>query len=286
MMRDNYKTVCCRHIIMGFGLCLLLILFMFAGIAWAAQVEGETTRVHTVEYGQTADGIIVLRSNKTAPEWVRLYLTDHSNDVRTGWQFPAAGTLERSGAQWIDLMQTEVLLQPGETRSVFYRISVPADPKIQGTYWCSLMIEPQSAKEIPVEAGKPEEGKFTLALRQVIRSQIALIINVGNTGEKSLAFLEPNLDVTDDGTVNFSILMENTGERWLNPEVWMEIYDNIGGLVSRIEAGKTRILPGAAVKRQFNLIGIEPGDYQALVFVDDGGDNIFGTMFTLRLTPM
>ncbi|MGI6165962.1 MAG: hypothetical protein ACOYEN_08280 [Limnochordia bacterium] len=254
------------------------------GTASAVQVQGETTRVHTVGRGGSLDGIITLRNDQADAEWVRLYLTDHLNDARTGSQFPEAGTLPRSAALWVDLMQTEVLLQPGETRNVFYRVAVPDSPEARGTYWCSVMVEPQAAQEIPISAAEPEERTFVLTLRHVIRYQIAVIINVGTSGDKSLAFAEPTLETAVDGSTSFQIFIENTGERWLNPETWLEVYDDLGQLVGRAQAPRGRILPGAAGLRRFDLTGIDSGEYQALLLVDDGEDAVFGTMFSLHLT--
>jgi hypothetical protein len=282
-MTSTFRTVQHRAWTIVLGLLMVSILLMVGGTARAVQVQSKTTMIHTVEQGQAVEGIVTLRSTAASPEWVRLYLTDYSNDARTGWQYPEAGTLPRSCAPWVDLMQTEVLLQPGEVRNVFYRVVVPAQTETQGTYWCALMIEPHGVDEDHAAPQTAEDGKLVLAIRHVIRYQLSLIVNVGNTGERALGFAEPVLETTDDGSTSFQVLVENTGQRWLNPVSWLEVYDDLGQLVGRVESPRTRILPGVASRRSFDLTGLDAGEYQALLLVDDGDDAVFGTVFALHL---
>lgn len=152
---------------------MVAVLLMLGDTAGAVQIQGGTTRVHTVEQGRMMDGIITLRNEMGSPEWVRLYLTDYLHDDRTGWQYPAANSLPRSCAAWVDLMQTELLLQPGEVRNVFYRVAVPDDAETAGTYWCALMVEPRAAKEVPVDAKDSDEQKIVLSIQHVIRYQVS-----------------------------------------------------------------------------------------------------------------
>jgi hypothetical protein len=252
--------------------------------AQAVQVSGETTRVHAAARGQVIESVVILRNPAAVSERVRVYLTDYVDDSRLGWQFPGAGTLARSSAPWIDLLQTEVTLGPGEERGIFYRIAVPHEPEIRGTYWSSIMVEPQTAQAIDVTAEDPEEGVFVFRLNQTMRYQVAVIVNIGATGERRIAFAEPKLSRADDGRVVFEVLIENKGERWLNPDVWMELYDIEGKKVGHFTAGKPRILPGMAGLRQFDLSSVDPGEYVALILVDDSGDAVFGTRYSLRFT--
>ncbi|MGI6082992.1 MAG: hypothetical protein ACOYEP_08995 [Limnochordia bacterium] len=155
------------------SLCVFTL--VLSGSVGAAHIIGETTRVHTVGKGQVIEGIIELRNSSPVTEAVRIYLTDHVSDDRSGWQFPAPGSLPRSCAPWTGLLQEEVTLKPGEERGVFYRISVPEEPDIRGTYWCSIMVEPQTASAVDVRAADDEEGKLLFRLNQAIRYQVAVM---------------------------------------------------------------------------------------------------------------
>jgi hypothetical protein len=110
----------------------------------------------------------------------------------------------------------------------------------------------------------------------------AVIINIGDSGERKLAFVEPQLLRTKENGVVFRVLIENQGERWLNPDVWLELYDSQGRRVGHFSAGKPRILPGTARMREFDLSDVQPGEYLALVLVDDGSDAVFGARYSLR----
>ena len=117
-------------------------------------------------------------------------------------------------------------------------------------------------------------------IQHVIRQEVMLVTNIGSSGSRQVNFLEPQLRTSDDGTLIFEVLVENKGERLLNPNIWLELYDESGRVVGRFQNDQPRIYPGAALRQSFGLGSLKVGTYLALVIVDEGGEDVFGARYT------
>ena len=248
--------------------------------AGALQVEGSYTRMHTVKPGDIVDGLIVLVNTGASPESVRITRRDRLSDDRIGTRYLEPGEFERSNAPWIEISQDEVLIPAGQQLTLLYRIHVPEDQRLSGTYWSALVIEPQATGVQTRVSG--EDGPAIL-IRQVVRHELMIITQVADTGDRQIEFVDPQLQRGDDGRYIFHVLIENTGERLLNPKVWLELYDESGRFLGRFERDSRRIFPQAAVRQQFDLGVLEPGAYPALLIVDAGDIHVFGARYTLRI---
>src|SRR5690625_8402 len=264
------------------SICTLLLLLLPSRVAHGIQVRGPFTQVHDVVPGETTQAVLTLYNGRTTPERVRIYVTDYVHDVGRGWLFPPAGTLPRSNAHWIAWTDTELVLQPGEERSIPYEISVPPGDA-EGTYWSSFMIEPQSVQNVLFMESEDRAESTAVALRQGFRYQVAVITNVGSTGERMVTFHNPTLVKTSGGDNVFQIVVQNAGERWLQPHISLAVYDETGHVVHRASAGRPHLLPGTARAVDFSLANLAPGEYVALLFVDDGADDVLGTRVTIRV---
>ena len=270
-------------------LCILSLFICIAAAVWNASasavlLEGSFFRLHTVQPGDIVDGMVTLRNISSNPETVRFFLLDRLNDARYGRRYMEPAELERSNAPWIDLGQREVTIAPGQQFNLIYRIQVPDDESLSGTYWSALMIEPQPAEqEVNVEDSESDKS-FTVMIQHVIRQEVMLVTNIGSSGSRQVNFLEPQLRTSDDGTLIFEVLVENKGERLLNPNIWLELYDESGRVVGRFQNDQPRIYPGAALRQSFGLGSLKVGTYLALVIVDEGGEDVFGARYTLQVT--
>jgi len=76
---------------------------------------------------------------------------------------------------------------------------------------------------------------------------------------------------------------ENTGDRWLRTDVWLELHDATGRALGRFAAAKRRIFPGTSVRNRIELTAAPPGKYLALLVADGGRNDLFGTQIELDL---
>jgi hypothetical protein len=121
-----------------------------------------------------------------------------------------------------------------------------------------------------------------MGLETKVRYGIQIVTNVGAAGTPRIKFLEKKL-LTGEDKIILQMDLENTGERWLSPRVWVELYDGRGTLVGRFQGGKKRIFPGCSVRHKVDLSGVAPGKYKALVVVDNGDQYVFGAKYDLGI---
>ncbi len=229
--------------------------------------------------GDTYKGSILIKNTGTELQEVKVYQTDYLFffDGRNIYGKP--GKTPRSNADWLGFSPHRLVIGPGDTSRVNYTIKVPNDPNLVGTYWSSLMVE-GVPKSSPLSS-QPERGKTKVGITQIFRYNIQMVTHIGDTGERKLKFLKTKLLKETEKRV-LQLDMENTGQRWLRPLLWVELYDTTGTYLGKFEGGKKRIYPGTSVRFKVDLTNVPKGTYKTLIVADCGGDYIFGANYTLK----
>jgi hypothetical protein len=259
-----------------------ILLVMFIANAAQATIVGGLTRQQIAAAGQTYSDSILIRNDVNEPQEYKLYQTDYVFNFKGENHYSQpAGQHPRSNADWIELSQHQVIVAPGQEVKINYTANVPNEPNLVGTYWSMIMIEaiPTTSPESSLAKEVPETQ---LSLRQVVRYGIQMITHIGDTGQRQLKFLDTKV-VKDSEKRELQVDIENTGQRWLRPFLWAELYDNSGNYVGRFEAQKRRIYPTTSVRYRVDLTDLADGQYNALVVADSGDDNIFGANYSLKL---
>lgn len=155
-----------------------------------------------------------------------------------------------------------------------------ANELLPGTYWSMLMVESLPKGHPEVEGA--EADQVGVGVLQVTRYGIQIATHIGAGGTREIKFRQRKL-LAKEGKRFLQIDLENTGERWLNPKVWSELYDQKGGLVGRFDSGaKKRLYPGTSVRHRLDLSKVPKGKYKALVVADDGGKDVWGAQYNLK----
>lgn len=258
----------------------VVLLCAFAVSCGNAQIsiEGGLTHEFVVQPGQTCAGQIVVTDNTGVGTKIEITQTDYLflADGRNTYGEP--GTMARSNASWIKLFLPLDTLAPGESLSIPYTIDVPDDPSLVGTYWSMVMA---AAVLPPSEA--PAEGE--VGIQQVIRYGIQIVTHIGDSGERRIRIVNPQLLRKDEGLV-LQIDIENIGERWVRPVAWSELYDEEGASVGRFESFQQRIFPNCSVRHHFVLSEVPSGKYEILVVFDNGDQYVWGAQYALDLRDL
>jgi len=109
-----------------------------------------------------------------------------------------------------------------------------------------------------------------------------MLTHIGDTGTRKIKFLDKKL-FSQDGKTILQMDIENIGERWLTPTLWVELYDNQGTELGRFESGKRRIYPSCSVRYKVDLTDVPEGKYKALVVADNGDEYVFGAKYDLGI---
>jgi hypothetical protein len=267
---------------------IIIFCFIFLGLLTSIEsmasisVIGGLCREIKIGSSRTADtnqGVIIVKNNGEEAQEVKVYQTDYQfySDGKKLYDEP--GKLARSNASWISFTPKQFTVPPKGTSNVNYSIKIPNSEKLSGTYWSMLMIEVIS--NTPSQETKPEDGKLmTLGIKTAVRYGVQIVTNFGDTGSHNLKFLATKL-VKDSKKKIFQVDIENTGERWLKPSLWIELYNKEGSYIGKFDGGNMRLYPGTSGRFSADLSEVPEGTYKALTVADCGGNDIFGATYDL-----
>jgi len=264
-----------------FILFIYILLLMSTQIEAGITVMGGLTHEKQTQIGEIYKGVVFIGNNGDKPQEVKVYQTDYLFFCDGRNLYGEPGKLERSNANWITFSPHRLIIPPQQTAPVNYTVNVPDDRSLRGTYWSMLMIE-GLGEEHPEATIQPEEGKTQFGIKQIIRYGIQMVTHIGDTGSRKLKFVGTKLLAKEGGGRILQIDLENTGERWLVPLLWVELYDEEGRYIGRFESSKMRIYPGTSVRHRIDLSSLPKGKYKALVVADNGDEHIFGAQYTLN----
>jgi len=190
------------------------------------------------------------------------------------------GSDKRSNASWITVCAPDRLVIPArDTMAMNFLIRIPDDPSLCGTYWSMFLVSPVANA---ADSSARGEG---IGLHVAVQYGIQIITHIGDTGERKIEVIAADLTRPEDGTPLLLVDVENVGERWVRPESWVEIFDESGAVVVRIDGARLRIFPGTSVRFRFGLPALDPGAYKALIVFDNAllDENIWGLQVALNL---
>jgi hypothetical protein len=262
----------------AFAFMILIVLSdaAFAGVS----VLGGLTREVTLDPGDSHESTIQLYNNSEEAIQVNVFQTDYSFYADGSTHYDNPGSTPRSNAGWISFSPSRVTIPAGATVSIYFEMNTPASSDLSGTYWSVLMIKPVSLAAPPdIEE---RDGKIVLGVQTVIRYAIQMITNIGETGKSDVRLSSHEL-VRIDGKRILRTELENTGERWLSPDVWLELYGEDGNYVGRFKSERKRIFPSCSVSHLLDLDEVPIGRYTALIIVDNRDDRVFGATYEVRL---
>jgi hypothetical protein len=244
-------------------------------------VVGSLTRDVTLQPGGKAEGRIILKNTGNEPREVRIYQTDYMCHAGGDSEYGEPGSVARSNASWITFAPRQLVIAPGETDSVYYTVRVPSDEALSGTYWSIIMAEPLPAR---TAAASPADGdNANIGIKTVVRYGIQVVSNIGGTGTMEMRFADRRLVASDGGVRALRLDIENTGQKWLNPLVWADLYDSGGACVGRFTARRLRIYPGCSGRFDIDISHVPEGAYHALIVADNGDESVFGAECTLQI---
>ena len=258
---------------------LFFILFVPHFLGASIFIHGGLTHEKEYDVGTTYKGIIEVENRYDKPQEVKVYMTDYEFFADGKVIYGEAGKLSRSNANWISINPKRLFIPPKEVVPVYYSVSVPDDTTLSGTYWCIIMLEPIAEGSAESSTAK-EDADITLGINQVLRYGIQIITHISDTGQRKIKFVNPVFK-QEGGEKTLSIDIENRGDLWVVPDVWVELYDEIGVFVGKFAASKKRIFPGLSARFNIKFTDMPSQKYKALIIADCSEDDIFGMNLTL-----
>lgn len=254
-------------------LVLIASLFSFAN-AGIVVLNGLTHEIR-VQPGESYRGTIQIQNAENAEKSVKVYQTDYWFSYTGESRHDSAGVLPRSNAKWITYNPELMTLAANQIAEIEFEIKVPANDTLKGTYWSVLMVE----GIVPPDTTNYKTG---VTINTSIRYAIQMITSIGETGTSDMQFLGLQME-NDEGQNILNVMVENTGERLLRPELSIELFDESGNSVGVVKAERKKTYPGTSVKIDLPLEGIKPGKYTGVLVADCDEDHIFGTNVSVEV---
>lgn len=266
-----------------FYLFTAVLLLCFVGQAQVS-VIGELSNDKEAKAGERYEGLINVRNDTNEPQEVKIYQTDYLffRDGTNSYAEP--GTVPRSNAKWVAFSPSYATIPPQSTSSINYTVTVPGDTpekKLVGSYWSMLMVE-GIAKGSAESAANKDPKKSQMGIRQTIRYGIQIATHIAQTGTKKISFVETKLLPNENGKRMLQVDIENSGEIFIRPDVYVELFDDKGVSKGKFPGVRYRLYPGSSVRELIDLTSVAAGSYKAIVVVDAGGEDVYGAEYTLK----
>ncbi|HEX8392851.1 MAG TPA: hypothetical protein VF665_10885 [Longimicrobium sp.] len=258
-----------------------LVFLALAALAAASESAAQISVVSsTVEERQAApgasySGTVRVRNAGGDARTARVSAADYRflADGRTFYDAP--GSTPRSNAPWVRFSPSQLTLAPGEEATVAYTVTVPAGGDVRGSYWSVLLVETMD----PASVSAARTGR--LGLTPVIRYAVQLATHVGEA-ERRVAL--QGARVTGPGRAPaLEMDIMNTGEQADRLELRMDLFRADGAPAGQRSSTRGLVYPGSSIHQAFDLRGLAPGTYRAMVTVDTGSDDVFGAEYTIRI---
>ena len=252
----------------------LLLLLVTGNTPLYAQLlmKGGYSHEFTTHPGGIYQKSISLTNQGKTPQEVKIYLEDYMFSAGAGSRFTPARLNKnpRSNSRWIQVRPNRLLLAPGASKTVSYTMTVPKG-NLTGTYWSALIIEPVAPVSLESSQQKNNGKAVQITIQQISRHAVQIVAQMGNSGNVKLQLKHPVLK-KEKAKRSFSLDAYNSGNRWIKPTVWLDVYNQQGTFIGKFEGEGARVYPNTSATLGVDISRLKSGKYKGL-FVVDGGNN-------------
>lgn len=248
-------------------LILLTFIILFTiNINAALIVNSKLYHQFEAEYGEKKVGEVILKNDSKNEIMVRLYKRDYSFNAKGKSFYRNPGTNSRSNAGWILLQKRSLSIAPFEKERVQYKVNIPNEKKLKGTYWSMVMVE-EYKSEVQNNNNKNSERNF----KQKIRYGIQIVTNFGRKEEVKIVYENPEIVKSMEKDYIFGIDIVNKGifELKMKPQIII-VNENTGEIMKKYKKKQVRLYPATSITVEEKIILDKTIPYKILVI---GGNN-------------
>jgi P pilus assembly chaperone PapD len=240
-----------------------------------AQGQGFSVGIAMAEHsacpGETVQGSLPVTNNsdKTVTLMVTLGDWKRQDGKVDGYVYVNDSEDPRSLRTWTTFKPDRITLAPHQSSSIDYEVNVPDDWDLKGSYWAAIFVgEPPS--EAPAQA-KSAETKSSIGLKVVFRYASVIFVTIKDTEQRDATFTNFNLE-QQKGGFDAVAVMQNNGNIFMQPEVWLEIRNNAGKTVYTQSYQQITVLPESQREYRFELRKLDiPSDHYLVMIIADYG---------------
>jgi|GEM_PF-2834778 len=252
----------------------LFLTFFFSLIgSYGHALIQEAAKVHEVAVGESLLKKYTFRNNSDDSVTYKITCQDYSHKCDGSTEYLPTNTMARSNGSWIELSNNLITVPPHESKEFFFKVNVPNDPSLSGSFWSIFLITPVENKVMEEEEG--------LGIRTVMRFGRVFVTQIGEqVPEVSLSSIELE---EREGELFLALDVENTGGTYYSPTSVMKIFDADAKMVQEVSKGKETVLPTNSVHLVYPIQKLAAGKYTAFIILKDAHGKMFGTRRTLSI---
>ncbi|HOE91285.1 MAG TPA: hypothetical protein PKZ69_04700 [Candidatus Cloacimonadota bacterium] len=235
-------------------------------------VTGDLTHYNVMNRGDRITREILITNHGNEKLTLNIKQADYAYNAEGNIWFIEPGKLSRSNANWISFATQEINIAAKSKVNFSYSVKVPENEDLIGSYWSILFIEEGG---LGYEVAKNNELKLQVNQRYAIQS----ITQIGDTGQYNILFEGAEFKKSTNELI---LNIKNTGERWANPNVWVELYDSDGTKVGVFNANKHKLYPQTSHAYKIPLVSLNKKNYYVVGVVDCGENKVFGSQFNIQ----
>ncbi len=254
-----------RKITIYLAIQVLFILIIAIPCSHAISVSIKPVELN-LRPGEKYTGSIQISNDSEEIAYLKISLGDW-RQVGENEQYLEVGGVEHSISQWMQISPFHLAIRSGDWGNVHYEIKVPDNPKLSGSYWGIIFVEEEKRQSTVPAANK---SKSNLGINIVFRHGIKIYTTFPDTDKSKAEFVAAETVPTDNGGLDFVATLENQGNTYLRPFVWLELRDESGATVQKVNHHRQTVLPGIKRNYKFALheLDMKPGRYTALIIAD------------------
>jgi hypothetical protein len=217
--------------------------------------------------GETQSRELTIRNHGSEGQIFNLNLNDYVIDEEGTKKAVAAGSTERSLADWLTVNPAYVELNPNESATADLILTVPRNgfqPR-----WGMVSVE-VAKEQVPSDADK------NLSTGVVIVPRIVVLVKQSPPSNKNFQGKVSGLrEVEGENTEfrSFEAILENTGDNILDAKVFLALADMKTAEEKAFEPTRVTIYPGQKRRVVLDLPENPPPGNYALAFLMDYGEN-------------
>lgn len=248
------------------------VLFSYLSADGAIVVLNGLTHVHNAARGAEIYGKVRIKNDGRLPVRVLIYPQDLVPECGKSPEYVSNSGNTHSLTRWLSTNVDERTLSAGEEYDLGYTVSIPGGQNEPGkSYWQVLMVESAD----PVK----EETVSGISVNSKVRYAIQVIVNVEGFESPPITFEKVDYKKQDKPLLD--VLLKNSGRYTAMVKVLVELYNEEGVKVKKLESLSRRLYPSFCNTFQVDLHEVPPGKYAGVIIADNGKD-LFGTNFSLE----
>ena len=225
------------------------------------------TNQHSANPGEIVKGEVLLYNTSNGPLHATLSAKDVLFYCNSSRVFKKNSQHKFSASDWLKISFNRITIAPKQVYTLSYKMIIPADPELKGSFWTALMIDQESAlSESDMQGGIKVKTKLSYA--------VGIVTQVSTPESLDLTFESISFKKRDHKIEALALKVHNN-DLFVRPvKLEMEVYDSLGSLVSEVSSSNKRMFSQVCTTYELKMEHLKSGLYTAVIYASDNNQKI------------